>query len=122
MKNILILTMFLLSFQFAHAQSAESAASNHVFVMCDGLGSPINVNGQSFYLSFYSTGKVLMFCGSDLTIAIKMGATKTGTWSSARSLLWFTWSDGKRSKDWLLDDNLGYFRSGNSIMKDLGSF
>jgi hypothetical protein len=122
MKNLMILATLLLTFQFANAQSAKSAASNHVFVMCDSYGSAVTMSGQSFYLSFYSTGKVIMLCGSDLSKAINNGATKTGTWSSSGGSLWFTWSDGKRSEDWSLDSYSGDFSSGSSILKDLGGF
>ena len=122
MKNLLILATVLLTFQFANAQSAKSAASNHVFVMCDTYGSPTTMSGQSFYISFYSNGKVIMLCGSDLSRAIKNGSTKTGTWSSSNESLWFTWSDGKRSEAWTLDSYSGNFSSGNVILKDLGGF
>lgn len=122
MKNLLILVTMLITFQVANAQSAESAASNHVFVMCDTYGSPTTMSGQSFYISFYSTGKVIMLCGSDLSRAIKNGATKTGTWSSSERSLRFTWSDGKRSEAWTLDSYSGNFSSGNVILKDLGGF
>ena len=112
----------LLTFQVANAQSAKSAASNHAFVMCDSYGSPTTYSGQSFYLSIYSTGKVIMLCGSDLNRAMKNGATKTGTWSSSKGSRWFTWSDGKRSEAWTLDSYSGNFSSGNVILKDLGGF
>ena len=122
MKNLLILVTVLLTFQVANAQSAKSAASNHVFGMCDSYGSPTTMSGQFFYISFYSTGKVIMLCGSDLSRAIKNGPTKTGTWSSSNGSLWFTWSDGKRSEDWTLDSYSGNFSSGNVTLKDLGGF
>jgi len=122
MKNLLILATVLLTFQVANAQSAKSAASNHVFVMCDSYGSPTTLYGQAYYISFYSTGKVIMLCGRDLSSAIKNGATKTGTWSSSDKSLWFTWSDGKRSEAFTLDINSGNFSSGSVLLKDLGGF
>ncbi len=122
MKNLLILVTMLLTFQVANAQSAKSAASNHVFVMCDSYGSPTTYSGQSFYLSFYSTGKVIMLCGSNLSTAIENGAAKTGTWSSSYGSLWFSWPDGKESATWTLDSYSGNFSSGDSILKDLGGF
>jgi hypothetical protein len=104
------------------SEKARNAAADHVFVMCDSDGSPVTLSGQSFYLTFYSSGQVIMLCGSDLKRAINNGATKTGTWSFSGREIWFTWSDGKRSEDWTLDSYSGNFSSGNSILRDLGGF
>ncbi len=111
----------------ANAQNAKSAASSHVFIMCDENGSPLTSSGQSFYMAFYNNGQVILMCGSDLDRAItnrksNPSTSKSGTWQASASKLWFTWSDGKRSEDWILDSYSGNFKSGGVLLKDLGKF
>ena len=127
MKNLLTLVMIFFAVGIAKTQSANTAASDHVFVMCDEYGSPIISSGQAFYMAFYSNSQVIMMCGSDLSRAISNkksnpSTSKSGTWQSSASKLWFTWSDGKRSEDWILDGYSGNFSSGSVLLKDLGKF
>ena len=127
MRNLLILVTLFVTFGTANAQSAKTAASNHVFIMCDEYGSPITSSGQSFYLAFYENSQLIMMCGSDLSRAISNkkanpATSKTGTWQSSGGRLWFTWSDGKRSEDWIVDSYSGNFKSGTTMLKDMGKF
>ncbi len=127
MKQLFILAIAFLTFTKTNAQSAKTAVTNHAFIMCDSDGIPVSSSGQSFFLSFYSNGKVIMLCGSDINQAIKnrkinAATSKTGTWKSSGDRVWFTWSDGKRSEDWILDTDTGNFYSGTVMMKDLGKF
>ena len=90
--------------------------------MCDRDGEAITSYDQSFYMSFYKNGKVLMLCGSNLGSAINNGAKKSGTWKSSGNRVWFIWSYGKRSDDWILDEYTGNFVSSSSMLKNLGGF
>lgn len=127
MKSLLFIVALFISSTTILAQSASTAASNHVFVMCDEEGTPITSSGQSFYLAFYTNGQVIMMCGSTLERAISNvkaapSTSKSGTWESYGSKLWFTWSDGSRSEDWYINTYTGNFQAGSIIMRDLGKF
>lgn len=118
--------MFL-SLEVMQSQNAKTAATSHIFIMCDEYGTAITSSGQSFYMAFYENGQVIMLCGSDLDRAISNrkanpSTSKSGKWQSSASRLWFTWSDGKRSEDWILDSYSGNFKSGGVLLKDLGKF
>lgn len=114
--------LILLCFDKVKSQTASAAVSNHVFQMCDSGGEAITSYNQSFYMSFYKNGIVLMLCGSNLGNAINNGAKKSGTWKSSGNRVWFVWSDGKRSEDWILDEYTGNFVCSSSILKNLGKF
>jgi hypothetical protein len=127
LKYLLFVAVVCLVSKTAIAQNAKTAASNHVFKMCDGYGSPITSSGQSFFLTFYTNGKAIMMCGSDLSKAIRNmkndpSTSKSGTWQSSENRLWYTLSDGKKSDGWTLDPSTGNFKKNDLLLEDLGAF
>ncbi len=121
MKKIFFFVVLFVLCNVSKAQSAYPAMSNHVFLMCESDGTPLVMYGQAVYMTFYESGQCIMLMGSDLSKAISNGAKKTGKWTSAGGSAWWTWSDGKRSDDWIVYGD-GNFYSGSSMLKDLGAF
>lgn len=129
MKKILVLVILMFAINKANAQTVENAVSNHVFVIGDSYGSPVYTAGQAMFISIYSNGKVILMMGSDLNNAISNmksvpSSSKTGIWltSEKESKLWFVWTDGKKSIDWIFDAYTGKLKAGSSTLKDLGKF
>lgn len=129
MKKFLVLVILVFAINKANSQTVENAVSNHVFVIGDSYGTPVYTAGQAMFISIYSNGKVILMMGSDLSNAISNmksvpSTSKTGIWltSEKDSKLWFVWTDGKKSIDWILDSYTGTFKAGSSTLKDLGKF
>ena len=118
MKMILFL---MLTFSSVSVFYSQTSPSSHDWILCDGNGSPIKSSGQNFYVVFRGS-RIEMYCGKDLSTAKSNGVTKSGSYGYDSNFIWWTWSDGEKSGDWVFSNNLMSSQNGKAMLRDVVLF
>lgn len=127
MRKVIFIALFILV-KNVIAQEAKYFASQHIFILCEENGLPFNYSGQHYYFVFHKNNQLMMICGSSIEKAIANrtslpSSSKSGVWKDTANKMLFSWSDGKKSEEWILDSNSGNFKSlSGMILKNLGQF
>tara|TARA_B110000285_G_scaffold116713_1_gene132266 strand:+ start:131 stop:508 length:378 start_codon:yes stop_codon:yes gene_type:complete len=125
MKTLLLFIAIALSINvFGQDKSTRSIVSNHVFVICDEKGVPLDIgDGIYGFMAFYDNGTAHMLMGSTLSDAIDGGSLQSGTWKSYDSNVSFTWDSTGKGSTWHRDGNSeNLLSSDGGIIRNLGDF
>ncbi|MFN5878686.1 MAG: hypothetical protein ACK44B_07460 [Flavobacteriales bacterium] len=119
MKLLLSICLALVSVQFSFSQTNNPQA--HPWILCDGNGQPVKSSGQNFYMIF-ELGRINMYCGKDFSTAKENGVQKYGTFSKDTNYIWWTWSNGEKSGDWVYSNNMMTSPDGKAMLRDVSLF
>ena len=125
MKSLLLFAVIALSINvFGQDKSTRSIVSNHVFVIGDEKGVPLDIgNGKLVFMAFYDNGTAHMLMGSTLSDAIDFGSVQSGTWKSYDSNVSFTWDSTGTGSTWHRDGNSENLKSSDGgLIRNLGGF